>query len=87
MGKSMMDMLTKWSSKMSSDGKVEIEVSEWFLSLSEDVVTHTVFGSSYEDGKTIFELQAQQLGYATKAFQQISIPGYRYVLRNPSQKE
>lgn len=86
MGKSMKDMLTKWSSKMSNDGKVEIEVLEWFLRLSEDVITHTVFGSSYEDGKTIFELQTQQLAYATKAFQQVFIPGFRYVLLDPSQK-
>ncbi|XP_055831050.1 cytochrome P450 734A1-like [Solanum dulcamara] len=79
MGKSMKDMLNKWSSKMSNDGKVEIEVSEWFLRLSEDVITHTVFGSSYEDGKTIFELQTQQLAYATKAFQQVFIPGFRFL--------
>ncbi|KAG5602046.1 hypothetical protein H5410_033416 [Solanum commersonii] len=79
MGKSMKDMLTKWSSKMLKDGKVEIEVSEWFLSLSEDMITHTVFGSSYEDGKTIFELQAQQLVYATNAFHQVFIPGFRFL--------
>ncbi|XP_006356192.1 cytochrome P450 734A1-like [Solanum tuberosum] len=79
MGKSMKDMLTKWSSKMSKDGKVEIEVSEWFLSLSEEVITHTVFGSSYEDGKAIFELQAQQLVYATNAFHQLFIPGFRFL--------
>ncbi|KAK4719243.1 hypothetical protein R3W88_017581 [Solanum pinnatisectum] len=79
MGKSMKDMLTKWSSKMSKDGKVEIEVSEWFLSLSEDVITHTVFGSSYEDGKAIFELQAQQLVYATNAFHQVFTPGFRFL--------
>ncbi|KAK6787486.1 hypothetical protein RDI58_016011 [Solanum bulbocastanum] len=76
-GKSMKDMLTKSSSKMSKDGKVEIEVSEWFLSLSEDVITHTVFGSSCEDGKPIVELQAQQLVYATNAFHQVFIPGFR----------
>ncbi|CAN4100200.1 unnamed protein product [Withania somnifera] len=78
MGKTMKDVLTKWSSKM-SNGKVEIEVSEWFLSLSEVVITQTVFGSSYEEGKAMFELQAQQLVYATTAFQQVFIPGYRFL--------
>ncbi|XP_015079018.1 cytochrome P450 734A1-like [Solanum pennellii] len=79
MGKSMKDMLNKWSSKMCKDGKVEIEVSKWFLSLSEEVVTHTVFGSSYEDGKAIFELQAQLLAYATNAFHQLFIPAFRFL--------
>ena len=86
MGKSMKDMLNKWSSKMCKDGKVEIEVSKWFLSLSEEVVTHTVFGSSYEDGKAIFELQAQQLAYATNAFHQLFSPAFRYVFLHPEIK-
>lgn len=70
-------MLAKWS-KMSNGGKVEIEVSEWFQTLSEDVITHMVFGKSYENGKAIFELQARQLVYAIESFQQVFIPGYRY---------
>ncbi|OIT02784.1 cytochrome p450 734a1 [Nicotiana attenuata] len=78
MGRSMSDMLAKWS-KMSNGGKVEIEVSEWFETLSEDVITHMVFGNSYEDGKAIFELQARQLVYAIESFQQVFIPGYRFL--------
>ncbi|CAI9114037.1 OLC1v1014656C1 [Oldenlandia corymbosa var. corymbosa] len=80
MGNSMGKMLKRWS-KMSSDddGKVEIEVSEWFQNLSEDVITQTVFGSSYEDGRAIYNLQAQQMVYATEAYQKVIIPGYRFM--------
>ncbi|KAJ8560685.1 hypothetical protein K7X08_022545 [Anisodus acutangulus] len=78
MGESMREMLTKWS-KMSKADKVEIEVSKWFHNLSEDVITYTVFGNSYEDGKAIFELQAQQLVYATDAFHKVFIPGFRFL--------
>lgn len=83
-GENMKDMLTKWSSKISNDDKVEIEVSKWFVRLLEDVIIHALFGRNYEEyGKLILKLQAQQKVYATKAYEQISIPGYRYVVPDP----
>ncbi|XP_016486065.1 cytochrome P450 734A1 [Nicotiana tabacum] len=80
MGKSMREMLDKWSKTSSSKcGKVEIEVSKMFQTLAEDVITRIVFGNSYEDGRAIFELQAQQMVYATEAYQKVFIPGYRFL--------
>lgn len=75
--KSVVDMLDKWSA-MSVSGEVEIEVSEWFQNLTEDVITRTAFGCSYEDGKAVFRLQAQQMMLAADVFQKVFIPGYRY---------
>ncbi|XP_055826927.1 cytochrome P450 734A1-like isoform X2 [Solanum dulcamara] len=83
MGKSMREMLDTWSKMSNARGKVEIEVSEMFSTLAEDVITRIVFGSSYEDGRAIFELQAQQMVYATEAYQKVFIPGYRFL---PSKK-
>lgn len=77
MATSVVEMLEKWS-EMSDKGEVEIEVSEWFQTLTEDVITKTAFGSSYQDGKAIFHLQAQQMILAADAFQKIFIPGYRF---------
>ncbi|KAG5027825.1 hypothetical protein JHK87_011339 [Glycine soja] len=77
MATSVVEMLEKWSA-MGEKGEVEIEVSEWFQSLTEDVITRTAFGSSYEDGKAIFRLQAQQMDLAADAFQKVFIPGYRF---------
>ncbi|KAJ6331119.1 hypothetical protein OIU76_009666 [Salix suchowensis] len=76
--KSVMDMLEPWYSTMSDSDEVEIEVSEWFQTLTEEVITRTSFGSSYEDGKAIFRLQAQQMVLAAVAFQRVLIPGYRF---------
>jgi len=76
MATSEVEMLEKWSA-MGEKGEVEIEVSEWFQSLTEDVITRTAFGSSYEDGKAIFRLQGQQMDLAADAFQKVFIPGYR----------
>ncbi|CAM8911546.1 unnamed protein product [Rhodiola kirilowii] len=72
------EMLDTWS-EISQPGNVEIEVSEWFQSLTEDVITRTAFGSSYEDGKAIFRLQNQQMLLASDAFQKVFIPGYRFL--------
>ncbi|KAL4297117.1 hypothetical protein GQ457_12G023630 [Hibiscus cannabinus] len=78
---SITEMLDKWSVTMTSSGTdaIKIEVSEWFQSLTEDVITRTAFGSSYEDGKAIFGLQAQQMVIAAEAFQKVFIPGYRFL--------
>ncbi|KAJ7978869.1 putative Cytochrome P450 [Quillaja saponaria] len=77
MAKCVVDMLDKWSA-MSENGEVEIDVSEWFQTLTEDVITRTAFGSSYEDGKAVFRLQAQQMLLAADVFQKAFIPGYRF---------
>lgn len=77
MASSMVKMVDKWSASMSESGEVEIEVSDCFQTLTEDVITRTAFGSSYEDGKTIFSLQARQMVLAADAFQKVFIPGYR----------
>ncbi|KAG8652079.1 cytochrome P450 734A1 [Manihot esculenta] len=77
--KSVMDMLEQWSALISDSEEVEVEVSEWYQTLTEHVVTRTAFGSSYEDGKAIFRLQAQQIALAAVAFHKVFIPGYRFI--------
>uniref|UniRef100_A0A7N1A068 Cytochrome P450 n=1 Tax=Kalanchoe fedtschenkoi TaxID=63787 RepID=A0A7N1A068_KALFE len=72
------EMLERWS-EISQPGDVEIEVSDWFQNLTEDVVTRTAFGSSYEDGKAIFGLQNQQMLLASDAFRKVFIPCYRFL--------
>ncbi|MQM07884.1 hypothetical protein Taro_040731 [Colocasia esculenta] len=77
-GKSVVDMLEKWSG-LSASGEVEVDVSEWFQSLTEEAITRAAFGQSYEDGKAVFRLQAQQMAFAAEAFRNVLIPGYRFL--------
>lgn len=77
MAKSIEESVMEWSEEMSNAGKVEIEVSDWFQKLVEDVITRATFGSSYQEGRAIFELQSQQMVHATEAYQKVFIPGYR----------
>lgn len=77
---SVVEMVEKWSTMADNNAvsdEVEIEVFESFQTLTEDVITKTAFGSSYEDGKVIFKLQTQQMILASEAFQKVFIPGYR----------
>ncbi|KAF4367114.1 cytochrome P450 734A1 [Cannabis sativa] len=79
MASTVVEMLEEWRPKMSDTGEIEIDVSNWFQTLTEDVITRTAFGSSYEEGKAIFKLQAKQMLLASDAFQKVFIPGYRFL--------
>ncbi|KAL4194972.1 hypothetical protein AMTRI_Chr05g62200 [Amborella trichopoda] len=74
-GKSIIKMVENWG----ESSKTEIDVSESFQRLTEDIITRTAFGSSYEDGKAVFSLQSQQMELAADAFRKVFIPGYRFL--------
>ncbi|OAY66863.1 Cytochrome P450 734A6, partial [Ananas comosus] len=78
-GKTVVDMAEKLSEDMSPSGEVEIDVSEWFHVVAEDAITHAAFGRSYDDGKAVFRLQNQLMGFASEAFRKVFIPGYRFL--------
>lgn len=70
-------MLQNWQEMMSqsdSNGKV-IDVHNEFRELTTDIISHTAFGSSYNEGKEVFELQKELQEMAAKAEQSIFIPG------------
>ncbi|KAJ8464720.1 hypothetical protein OPV22_027272 [Ensete ventricosum] len=75
-GKTVLDMVEKLPT---SGEEVEIDVSEWFQTVTEDTITRTAFGRSYDDGKAVFQLQAQQMVFAAEAFRKVFIPGYRFL--------
>ena len=70
-------VLDNWESQISNDGKEEIGVHEQFKILTADIIAHTAFGSSYEDGKVIFKLQQEQELLISKMTGTFNIPGYR----------
>ncbi|RRT37155.1 hypothetical protein B296_00043619 [Ensete ventricosum] len=74
-GKTVLDMVGRLPT---SGEEVEIDVSEWFQVVTEEAITQTAFGRSYEDGKAVFQLQTQQMVFAAEAFRKVFIPGYRY---------
>ncbi|VAH58422.1 unnamed protein product [Triticum turgidum subsp. durum] len=82
-GKTVVDMAEKWVTMADpASGEVEIDVSEWFQIVTEDAITRTAFGRSYEDGKAVFKLQTQLMAFASEAFRKVFIPGYRYLINH-----
>lgn len=72
-------MLRKLESWVKENGGVEIDMWPHLGNLSADVISRTAFGSSYEEGKRIFQLQTEQASLAFAFTQSIDIPGWRFL--------
>ncbi|CAJ2659454.1 unnamed protein product [Trifolium pratense] len=73
------DLIRKWEGMLSSDGSCEIDVWPSIQNLSSDVIARTAFGSSYEEGVKIFQLQKEQAELTMEVLTKIYIPGWRYL--------
>ncbi|XP_051197224.1 cytochrome P450 CYP72A616 isoform X2 [Lolium perenne] len=71
------ELVTRWTGSLGSDdGHCELDVCPEFHSLAGDAISRTAFGSSYLEGKRIFELQSEQADRILASVKMIFIPGY-----------
>lgn len=70
-------MVSAWEKKLPADGSFELDVWPDLQNLTRDVISRTAFGSSYEEGKQIFELQKELIQLASESMQMVYIPGWR----------
>ncbi|KAL6614874.1 hypothetical protein ACP70R_037144 [Stipagrostis hirtigluma subsp. patula] len=73
------EMITRWENSMSSDGSSEIDIWPEFQNLTGDVISRTAFGSSYQEGMRIFQLQGELAERLIQSLQTIFIPGYWFL--------
>ncbi|XP_040988204.1 cytochrome P450 CYP72A219-like [Juglans microcarpa x Juglans regia] len=75
------DMISKWGSLVitKESGAVDLDVWPYLKNLSSDVISRAAFGSSYEEGRMIFELQRELSELAIKSVQSIYIPGWWFL--------
>ena len=78
------EMVTRWENLMSHEGSSEIDVWPEFQNLTGDAISRTAFGSSYQEGRRIFQLQGEQAERLIQSFQTMFIPGYWFVLSPPT---
>ncbi|KAH9779515.1 cytochrome P450 72A15 [Citrus sinensis] len=83
------EIISKWENLMSTEGSCELDVWPYIVNLTSDVISRTAFGSNYEEGIRIFQLQTELADLALQALQSVYIPGWRYVptKRNRRMKE
>ncbi|XP_074379901.1 cytochrome P450 72A397-like isoform X2 [Apium graveolens] len=81
------EMTIKWM-EMIGEGRNSCELDVWpFLqTLTSDVISRTAFGSCYQEGKKVFELQVEQADYAFKALQSVYLPGSRFLPTKRNQR-
>ncbi|KAK1366546.1 hypothetical protein POM88_042107 [Heracleum sosnowskyi] len=82
------EMTVKWMEMIGEErNSCELDVWPSLLTLTSDVISRTAFGSSYQDGKKVFELQVEQTDYAFRARESVYLPGLRFIKRSAAELE
>ncbi|CAK9164047.1 unnamed protein product [Ilex paraguariensis] len=73
------EMMSKWGNMVHIEGSCELDVWPYLQDLTSDAISRIAFGSSFEEGRIIFELQKQQAVLIMQAVRSIYIAGLRFL--------
>lgn len=69
-------MVKRWSELIGPQECREMDVFEELQSLTEDIISRTAFGSNFEEGKRLFEIQKEQAKIGFQSLWKIQLPGF-----------
>ncbi|KAM7497796.1 hypothetical protein LguiA_022210 [Lonicera macranthoides] len=73
------ELVSKWDEMISTKGSCELDVWPYLETLTSDVISRTAFGSSYEEGRKIFQLQKEQAELVIQAAISLYFPGLSFL--------
>ncbi|KAJ4752868.1 Cytochrome P450 [Rhynchospora pubera] len=73
------ELVERWKNSVGPDGSFELDVWPELQNFAGDVISRAAFGSSYQEGRYIFQLQAEQAECLAKAFRTLYIPLHWYI--------
>ncbi|XP_028796131.1 cytochrome P450 72A68-like [Neltuma alba] len=74
------EMINKWENMLSpTDGTCEVDVLPWLKGLTKEVISRAAFGSSYEEGRQIFDILSEQTELVANNLQKHRIPLWRFL--------
>ncbi|XP_047328070.1 cytochrome P450 CYP72A219-like [Impatiens glandulifera] len=76
---SCLEMINELQKATTNESTKEVDVWPYLQTLTADVISRTAFGSSYEEGRKIFQLLKIQAELVTKAVSTLYIPGWRFI--------
>jgi cytochrome P450 len=70
------DLVQRWEGLVRDGEPYELDVWPEMQNLTGDVISRAAFGSSYLEGRKIFQVQGEQVELVVQAMNRMHIPGY-----------
>ncbi|XP_074318148.1 cytochrome P450 72A397-like, partial [Silene latifolia] len=73
------DTIQEWENQTFKTGSQEIEMWSYLHNLAANAISRAAFGSSFQEGRRVFELLREYMLIIVRCFQSVYIPGWRYL--------
>ncbi|KAI3778600.1 hypothetical protein L2E82_07980 [Cichorium intybus] len=80
------EMINKWEKLLLKESSCEVDICPYVQTMSNDVISRTAFGSSFEEGTKVFELLHEMLVLIVKSIQSDFFPGSRFLAMNRNKR-